>query len=148
MNDVKIEYARKAEKFLDRNAHRLSKEDADQFVLKGVRKIHGDHAVSVDLIKMKGRSKGKYRLSTGDIRIIFSIKQGIVYVVLWRILTFAALFTNCASRKQSIRQGRNDDHLRIVRRTLEAGPDHPGLRIGNPIADSARRACVGLPNLR
>ncbi len=36
---------------------------------------------AIDLIAMKGRSKGKYRIRTGNIRIIFYIERNEIYVI-------------------------------------------------------------------
>ncbi len=85
---LEIKYSAKARKFLKHNPNRLTTETVDFHIEKVVRKLTGEASINVDVIKMKGRSKGKYRLRTGDIRIVFSIKQGIVYVVLVEDIDF------------------------------------------------------------
>ena len=79
--DIKIVYERKADKFLAKNQHRLSKKDADKLILSAVKKISGDPSVNINITKMKSRSKGKYRIRTKNIRIIFHLERGEIYVV-------------------------------------------------------------------
>lgn len=78
---IDIVYDKKAEKFLKCNPHRITVEKTDALIQKAIQKLHGDRSVNVDVKALKGRSKGKYRIRTGDIRIIFYIERDAIIIV-------------------------------------------------------------------
>ena len=78
---IDIFYDKQAQKFLKRNPHRLTVETSDTLIRRAVKKLDGQTDINIDLKYLRGRSKGKFRIRTGNIRIIFSIERGVVYVV-------------------------------------------------------------------
>lgn len=85
---VDIHYSAKARKFFKRNPDRLSMDDVDLLIGKAILKLASKPAINIDLSKMSGRSKGKYRIRAGDIHIIFSIKQRDIYLVVVEDIDF------------------------------------------------------------
>ena len=71
---LRLNYEKKADKFLPRNSNRLSKDDVKLLVIKAVKKLTGKN-VNVDLAKMKGEYEGYFRIRKGDLRIIFNADE-------------------------------------------------------------------------
>ncbi len=81
MTAIDIVYSKQAAKFIKKNPHRLTTEKMDGLIRTAVSKINGDNSANIDVISMTGRSKSKFRIRTGDIRIIFSLERGRIIVV-------------------------------------------------------------------
>ncbi|MFA7418774.1 MAG: hypothetical protein WCZ90_03735 [Melioribacteraceae bacterium] len=71
---LKIEYQRKAEKFLGRNQAKITVEEVRSLVIKAVRRLAGKNE-NIDLVKMKGEFDGYFRIRKNNLRIIFSIYE-------------------------------------------------------------------------
>lgn len=71
---LKINYQRKAEKFLNRNQDKLTIVEVRSLVIKAVCRLSGKNE-NVDLVKMKGEYDGYFRIRKNNLRIIFSIYE-------------------------------------------------------------------------
>ncbi|HEY6171290.1 MAG TPA: hypothetical protein VIX80_03425 [Candidatus Kapabacteria bacterium] len=80
MSDIKITYTKRAEKFLQKNPTRLTEEECTDLVRTAVLKLIGEETRNIDLKRLEGELKGNYRIRTGEIRIIFQVRFGIVHV--------------------------------------------------------------------
>jgi len=69
---VTIVYLKKADKFLARNPHKLSKKDVDQLIIKAIEKIYNQTDTNIDLKRMK-TLENHFRIRKGDIRIVFHL---------------------------------------------------------------------------
>lgn len=74
MISLEINYERKAYKFLKNNESKISITSVNELIIKAIKKLSGKN-VNIDLVKMKGRFLGYYRIRKSDIRIIFHIKE-------------------------------------------------------------------------
>ncbi len=75
-----IIYSKKAQKFLRKNSATVTEDDVDVYIRKAIKRLTGDPTVSIDLVYMKGKSKGKFRIRTGNLRIVFTLKRDRIYV--------------------------------------------------------------------
>ncbi|MBA4320337.1 MAG: hypothetical protein C0412_18220 [Flavobacterium sp.] len=71
---LKIHYQRKAEKFLNRNQAKITIEEVRSLVIKAVRRLAGKNE-NIDLVKMKGKFDGFFRIRKNNLRIIFNIYE-------------------------------------------------------------------------
>jgi len=74
IRSIEIHYRKKADKFFVKNSHVLTKAQADQLIIKAVRKIYGDASVRIDLKKMTNMDS-YFRIRKGNVRIVFSMKE-------------------------------------------------------------------------
>ncbi len=81
MIPLDINYSRQAEKFIRKHNARISKKRVRELIQTAIRKLTGDQMVSIDLVYMQGKYTGSFRIRTGDIRIIFEVKKGEIYIV-------------------------------------------------------------------
>jgi mRNA-degrading endonuclease RelE of RelBE toxin-antitoxin system len=77
---VKILYLKKADKFLAKNPHVLSKDEIDTMILKSLKKIYKNENINIDLKKLATYTN-YYRIRKGNVRIIFYINDNGEYVV-------------------------------------------------------------------
>lgn len=68
---LKINYQKRAEKFLAKNSTRITIDEVRELVVKAVRRLTGKNE-NIDLVKMKGEFEGYFRIRKNDIRIIFN----------------------------------------------------------------------------
>jgi mRNA-degrading endonuclease RelE of RelBE toxin-antitoxin system len=71
---IEIHYRKKADNFFAKNSHVLTKAQADQLIIKAVKRIYGDESVSVDLKKIVSMDN-YFRIRKGDVRIVFSMNE-------------------------------------------------------------------------
>ena len=77
---IDIIYSKQAKKFLDKHSSIITVKDTDDTLKLAIRKLFGED-INIDVVKMRGRHKGKYRLRSGAFRIIFRIEKGIIRVI-------------------------------------------------------------------
>lgn len=71
---LKIEYQRKAEKFLGRSQTKITADEVRSLIVKAVRRLTGKNE-NIDLVKMKGEFDGYFRIRKNNLRIIFNIYE-------------------------------------------------------------------------
>ncbi len=76
---IKIHYTKNAIKFFKKNASVLSKNESDELVVKGLKKILKNEDVNVDIKKLK--SQELFRIRKGSVRIVFSFSSSCEIVV-------------------------------------------------------------------
>jgi mRNA-degrading endonuclease RelE of RelBE toxin-antitoxin system len=72
--NLEIQYLKKADKFLSKNANIISKNDVDLLIIKAIKKIFSDEDVNIDL-KSMSTMENYYRIRKGNVRIIFYIDE-------------------------------------------------------------------------
>ena len=72
-----IGYSRKANRFLEKNPDTMTEKKVDTLIVSATKKIFKIDNPNIDLKKLKGRLKVYFRIRKGDIRIIFSLKEGL-----------------------------------------------------------------------
>jgi len=73
--NIKITYLKKANKFLIKNSDIISESDIDKLMILAIKKRVYLQNINLDIKYLKGILKGKYRVSKGNIRIIFEIRN-------------------------------------------------------------------------
>jgi mRNA interferase RelE/StbE len=71
--DIKLTYLKKATKFLDKNKDILTEEQADELIIKFIKKKFYNINTNIDYKQMQGSVKDIYRIRKADIRIILKI---------------------------------------------------------------------------
>ncbi|KAF0162189.1 MAG: hypothetical protein FD188_143 [Ignavibacteria bacterium] len=74
MITLKINYQRKAEKFLGRNQAKITTDEVRGLIVKAVRRLTGKNE-NIDLVKMKGEFDGYFRIRKNNLRIIFNVYE-------------------------------------------------------------------------
>jgi mRNA interferase RelE/StbE len=74
-------FSKQAQKFLERNAPRLTRDEAEAAVVKAIRRITHEEINSADVIPMKGQYKGYFRVRIGTVRIVFAYLDGDIRIV-------------------------------------------------------------------
>lgn len=78
--NIRICYSRSAKKFIEKNSDKISQQKVNELILRAIQKILGSN-INIDIKKLEGKYKGLYRIRTGNIRIIFSIRTGVIHIV-------------------------------------------------------------------
>ena len=86
--NLEIGYSRKANRFLEKNPDTTTEKEVDTLIVSATKKIFKIDNPNIDLKKLKGRLKGYFRIRKGDIRIIFSLKEGKILKVLINDIDF------------------------------------------------------------
>ncbi len=76
---IKIQYTKNATKFFKKNASILSKIEADELILKALRKLLKNEDINIDLKKLQ--SQELFRIRKGGVRIVFSFSSSDEIVV-------------------------------------------------------------------
>ena len=71
--DIKLTYLKKATKFLDKNQNILTEKQADELIVKFIKKKFYSINTNVDYKQMQGNIKDIYRIRKANIRIILKI---------------------------------------------------------------------------
>jgi mRNA-degrading endonuclease RelE of RelBE toxin-antitoxin system len=78
---VEIQYSKQADKFFAKH-HALSKEEARMLLVKAVRQLlQMDNTATTDVKPLSGPLKGSYRIRKGNVRIVFSYRNGSMIIV-------------------------------------------------------------------
>jgi len=77
---LKIQYTKKADKFLAKNPHALSKDTVDALIIKAIQKIYYHTDTNIDLKKMVSMSN-HFRIRKGNIRIVFSAQDDETWII-------------------------------------------------------------------
>ena len=72
--NIEIQYLKKADKFLAKNSHVITKDDVDVLIIKAIRKIFKNEDINIDL-KSMSTMENYYRIRKGNIRIVFCIDE-------------------------------------------------------------------------
>ncbi len=72
---IKLKYSKKAKKFLSKNSSSITEKQIEQFAILSIKKLIMLEDVNINLIALKGKLKGFYRIRTGNIRIIFNLQN-------------------------------------------------------------------------
>lgn len=91
MKNIVVEYSKNARKFLASNEQLLSVADANTLLAKAARKLLLYEENNTDVIALQGKLKGLYRVRKGDIRMIFSLHNGIAVVVAVETIDFRGI---------------------------------------------------------
>ncbi|MBF0526146.1 MAG: hypothetical protein HQK56_13755 [Deltaproteobacteria bacterium] len=83
-----IQYSGKASKFLNRNDKIIHRDQVRNFVVAAVKEIMRIEHSNIDLKPIKGKLKGSYRIKTGQLRIIFTLRQDIISVALVESISY------------------------------------------------------------
>lgn len=73
--NLKISYSKEADKFLKKNKDTLKEAETDELIIEAIRKLFKIEETNIDLKKLKGGERGRFRIRKGDIRIVFSLKK-------------------------------------------------------------------------
>ena len=71
--DIKLTYLKKATKFLVKNKNILTEEQADELIVKFIKKRFYNIDTNIDYKQMQGNIKDIYRIRKSNIRIILKI---------------------------------------------------------------------------
>jgi mRNA interferase RelE/StbE len=74
-------FSKQAQKFLERNAARLTRDEAEVAVVKAIRRLTHEEINSANVIAMKGDYKGYFRVRMGTVRIVFAYLEGAIRIV-------------------------------------------------------------------
>lgn len=74
-------YSKQAEKFLQRNPSRISRDEVERNIAKAIRKITKEENNNADVIPMKATFKGNFRVRMGDVRVVFAYLEGDIRIV-------------------------------------------------------------------
>ena len=85
--EIEITYDKSVFKFLTKHTHLIDEDILDNLILKGLKKLLGKD-INIDIGKLHGKFEGKYRIRKGDLRVIFSMDNNIVYVILVEHIDF------------------------------------------------------------
>jgi len=77
---IEIEYLKKPEKFFAKNSHILSKENSNQLIIKGIKKVVLNEDINVDIKKLQGNLSQYYRIRRSKIRILVELQNNTVIV--------------------------------------------------------------------
>ena len=71
--DIKLTYLKKATKFLNKNRSKLTEAQADEQIIKFIKKKFYNIDLNIDFKQMKGDIDDIYRIRKGNIRILVKI---------------------------------------------------------------------------
>lgn len=78
--DIKIDYAKKAKKFLLKNSNTIKENDIDNLIILAIKKLIFKADVNIDLKFLKANFKDFYRIRKGKIRIVFELFENEVLI--------------------------------------------------------------------
>lgn len=88
MKNIIIDYSKSARKFLADNTNVLSFDEANEALAKAARKLLRYEDNNADVIALHGKLKGMYRLRKGNVRIVFTLRNGVAVVVAVEAIDF------------------------------------------------------------
>jgi mRNA-degrading endonuclease RelE of RelBE toxin-antitoxin system len=81
MKEIVIQYSKSAQKFITKNSNLLTLDDANALLAKATRKVLHYEENNADVIALHGGLRGSFLVRTGNIRMIFSLHNGVAVVV-------------------------------------------------------------------
>jgi len=78
--NIKIDYAKKAKKFLLKNSNVIKENDVDKLIILAIKKLIFKSDVNIDLKFLKANFKNSYRIRKGKIRIVFEIFESEILI--------------------------------------------------------------------
>ena len=81
MANIKIDYSKASEKFLNKNSNIITEDKTDELIIKSIKNILYKGDENIDLKRLVNYKPNHYRIRTGKVRIIFTLINGIVTVV-------------------------------------------------------------------
>lgn len=85
---LQIDYSKNANKFILKNQDILDYPKVRQLIAAAVNKLYNLEASSINLKPLKGKYKGYWRIRYGDIRIIFTLKNDVIYIAFVQAIGF------------------------------------------------------------
>jgi mRNA interferase RelE/StbE len=77
---LKISYSSKSLKFLSRNQSVISESNVEELIIKAIKIIYKLEIIAIDVKRLKGEYKNYFRIRKGDLRIIFRVYRGEIYI--------------------------------------------------------------------
>lgn len=79
--EIKIDYSKKSNKFLDKNSHIIDRPKIEDLMRKTYNKLYKKEPVNLNIVRMKNYATPHFRIRVGDIRILFTIENGEIVIV-------------------------------------------------------------------
>ena len=80
MKSLKIEYLKKATKFLKKNSSYINRDDIETLIVKAIKKIVYKEDINIDVKALQAEFSSFYRIRKGKVRILFEYLDGEVII--------------------------------------------------------------------